>query len=1027
MALSISMHRVAPLVLAAVLASPASQAEDIDVFSGVGANSDRPNVLLILDSSANWSESLANGKDTSKHCYYKDNGADTGVGPVDQGTKLAIEQCALHNLVDGLKTGADGSALFNVAIMLMNESPNDGGYPRKHFIELTDANKATLKTAIKAFAKNADNGSNADYGQALYETYLYYKGKAPLNGTKGAEWDAAAVTGGKYNSPAGASCGRNYVIVIGNGSPQPSSPEDGVWSLMSAAVDAEFPALPAAERDALKSKIVNAALGKPEESNWSDEMARFLRRVDVSGKEDLQGIITYAVAVIKGNNSDGTFPQLMNSIANQGGGQYFAATDAESLLASLLTIFDQIQAVNSVFASASLPVSVNARGTFLNQVFMGMFRPEADGDPRWRGNLKQYQFALDDLGDLSLVDAKGQPAISASTGFIASTAESFWTTASSFWINEPAGTPASGSDLPDGEVVEKGGAAQRVRSANETGQAARNVLTCIGCAAGTALGQTSATQFAIGNASLTAALLGVTSTERDTLIDWVRGADNKSSDEKGPGSPTTVRPSVHGDILHSRPTVVNYGNGQVVVFYGGNDGQLRAINGNQSGAQFGHGGGDELWSFVPQEVLGGLARLRKNDPAVKLSTTIDPAATPRDYFIDGPIGLHQKLDASGNTEQVMIYVTMRRGGRVLYAFDVTDPVKPVFKWKANHGTVPKLGQTWSEPRVVRVKGHGDPVVVIGGGYDAVAEDALVPGATTMGDGVLVFDALNGTLLREFHAMSVGEGSIARSVAADVTLVDSDFDGIVDRAYAVDIGGKVYRIDFESSVGVGLTPANWTIYQVADVGGSPGLHSKFFFGPDAVVTRDFTALMFGSGDREKPLISNNQDHFFQILDRRKQKGAPSVVAPVVWGDLDPAGEGIDANGGGCYVRLTAGEKVVNASTSIAGFSYFGTNRPSPPDGLSCSANLGIAKAYAMPLFCTAPPKGQVLSGGGLPPSPVAGIVVVKVRNSDGVMVDKQVPFVIGAPNPRGSAIEASRPRPTIDAPRKRRYWFQEVRR
>jgi hypothetical protein len=34
--------------------------------------------------------------------------------------------------------------------------------------------------------------------------------------------------------------------------------------------------------------------------------------------------------------------------------------------------------VNSVFASSTLPVSVNVRGAFLNQVYMGVFRPDAN-------------------------------------------------------------------------------------------------------------------------------------------------------------------------------------------------------------------------------------------------------------------------------------------------------------------------------------------------------------------------------------------------------------------------------------------------------------------------------------------------------------------------------------------------------------------------------------------------------------------------------------------------------------------------
>ena len=61
---------------------------------------------------------------------------------------------------------------------------------------------------------------------------------------------------------------------------------------------------------------------------------------------------------------------------------------------ALIQIFNEIAAVNSVFASSSLPVSANAQGTYLNQVFIGMFRPDAGDNPRWLGNLKQYQFGV---------------------------------------------------------------------------------------------------------------------------------------------------------------------------------------------------------------------------------------------------------------------------------------------------------------------------------------------------------------------------------------------------------------------------------------------------------------------------------------------------------------------------------------------------------------------------------------------------------------------------------------------------------
>jgi type IV pilus assembly protein PilY1 len=322
--------------------------------------------------------------------------------------------------------------------------------------------------------------------------------------------------------------------------------------------------------------------------------------------------------------------------------------------------------------------------------------------------------------------------------------------------------------------------------------------------------------------------------------------------------------------------------------------------------------------------------------------------------------------------------------------------------------------------VARVKGHPNPVVVFGGGYDASAEDGTA--GTTMGHAVYVLDALDGSVVKVFQALSSGGAgaTINRSVAADVSLVDTDYDGKVDRAYAVDLGGQVYRIDFEGTTTYN-PPSSWTIFKLADLSAGTTSRRKFFYGPDVVHMKTMTALMFGSGDREKPLQADTQDHFFQIFDRNAVKGAPASVTPIVFGSLSAAAQVSSIAGDGCYMALAQGEKVVNAATSIAGYSYFGTNRPasSSPSGQSCTAALGVAKSYAMPLFCVAS-SGTILAGGGLPPSPVAGIVTVTDKNGKEV----QVPFVIGAPNPKKSGIEGIRVNPTIKVPRKRRYWYSE---
>jgi type IV pilus assembly protein PilY1 len=997
------------LLLAGLLGHAVAQPSDIDIYAGVNPNLDRPNVLLLLDASANWNPSVGTA------CSFEDNGVANGA-PTDPGSKYAVELCALHNVVDRLPVGPGGEALFNVGVMLSNANPasNKGGYPLRAFTPLTVAGKASLKTAIRGVANTpAWKANQPTFALMMHEAYLYFKGLPPRVGHLNTPFDAMAFSGGRYNSPSADSCGRNYVIFIANGAPNSGEDSDARPLLQG------LGGLPAVVQ------ITNPALGNLEK-NWADEYARFMRGADVSGKEDVQGIITHGVAVVdpsKANQKpEREFRNFVRSMASYGGGNYYEANEANVLVEQLLKIFNQIQAVNSVFASASLPVSVNARGTYLNQVFMGMFRPDADGRPRWRGNLKQYQFALDAGENLYLADAEGQPAINAGTGFVAPAARSFWTAPSSYWTATPMGTPPSTSDAPDGEVVEKGAVAQRLRAAHAGTQEGRRVYTCLGCSsAAVTLGGTG-TLFHPLNTAITAGALGVAPAARSDLINWVRGSNN-AGDEPGPlnDPATTVRPSIHGDVLHSRPAVLNYGDGRgVVVFYGANDGQLRAVSGAQ-----GAGGGDELWSFIPEEHFGKLARLRGNDPLIRLSTTTDPSALPRDYFVDGPIGTYQRY-AGGVMQEAIIFVGMRRGGRQIYALDVSQPEAPRFLWKVTPTSpgMAELGQTWSEPRVARIKGRSEPVLIMGGGYDAAAEDS--GGVATMGRGVYVLDARTGTLLRRFSALvgDSGPSTINRSVAADVTLQDTDADGLVDRAYAVDLGGQVYRIDFEGPGGEVLEPAQWSAYRLGNLSGGTATGRKFFFAPDIVQTPLFTALLFGSGDREKPLLSATQDHFFQIFDRRPGKGAPAgIVEPIVFADLTAMDSSPSIDGAGCYMALQQGEKVVNAATSIGGQTFFGTNQPGGARPNVCSANLGIARTYGMPLFCVAR-AGDVVEGGGLPPSPVAGIVTVPKADGSGSM---QVPFVIGAPNVRKSAIEGSRLQPEIVAPRQRRYWFREVQR
>ena len=128
-------------------------------------------------------------------------------------------------------------------------------------------------------------------------------------------------------------------------------------------------------------------------------------------------------------------------------------------------------------------------------------------------------------------------------------------------------------------------------------------------------------------------------------------------DEDIDASWTDNRLSMHGDVVHSRPVAVNFGTTdapKVVVFYGGNDGWLRAVNGNRTRLRSAR--------FPP---AGSFGRSRpriscRSSPgcapkvlSVYYLDTPVTSATPKDYGIDGPItAFRGTIGGSGPTKTI---------------------------------------------------------------------------------------------------------------------------------------------------------------------------------------------------------------------------------------------------------------------------------------------------------------------------------------------------------------------------------------
>ena len=863
--------------------------------------------------------------------------------------------------------------------------------------------------------------------------------------------------GSPYNSPlVDGTCAGNYVVYISNGAVQDNSADNtAATSQLQTAATAE--------------SITGATTAIPinpagSQDNVADEWARFMQKSS-------KAITTYTVDVDKKTTGQGPgWSALLKSMAGVGGGKYFDVSSGNGgaqVANALGRIFSEIQAVNSVFASVSLPVSVNTEGTYFNQVYIGMFRPDKDGFPRWAGNLKQYRIAPVNNGtDLALVDADGQEAVNQETGFITECARSYWTpdTADNYWTFRPQGGCTidginyDNSNFPDGRTVEKGAQGYVLRSSTD-----RTVKTCsstfASCSSAGPLLDFDAT-------NVTQALLGAASTaERDQLISWAKGLDVDNEDIDAVTT-TEMRPSAHGDVVHSRPVAVNLGTldaPKIVVFYAGNDGVLKAINGNRTASIGSVTAGKEIWSFVPPEFFGNIKRLRDNNTQVsfKGNPTTSPTPLPKPYGMDGAITIYGKDN---------LYVGMRRGGRVLYAFNVTDivadtPQAPRLLWKRGcpinlTGTgaadvtgcsagYSGLGQTWSAAKIMKAAGYESggvpkPLIIMGGGYDP-CEDAD-PATDTCkssekGKGVYVIDATDGTLVSIFPT--------DRAVIGDVAVVTDDATGLAQWAYVADLGGNVYRIGAASggtdnNLPFGaVAPISWNIKKIASLGCSDPTdiceaNRKFMFRPSVVEKNGTIYLMLGSGDREKPLDDTYwpnsyavENYFFMVKDvpldpdwlESEEDNCESAVICMdslleIPEDSNPDAEDM-ADAKGWFLPLGPAEQVVTAAVTVFGNTTFSTHTPTTPEPGACTSNLGDARVYNVGYRDAAPrannDRSMPVTGGGLPPSPVAG----RVTLDDGTTI----PFIIGSGESWPDPDPPAPPSPKAQ-PKSLTYWYIE---
>ena len=433
------------LFAAALLFARIGAADDIDLFKGSSdIQGSAPNILFVVDNGASWNSNFGTMK-----------------------ASQMVEQ-ALYTVLTS--SGLVGKVNVGVMTFSASNSPK-GGKVIAAVASLTAAYQAQLSCELYNTTPDPTTGicpdtlgdeilpqtNNSPYALTLNEAYLYYSGDKPASGTEDGvgtpplEADPKAFTDSSYSqylSPdATAPCARNFIIFIGTGTPD-SGENTAAYNVLNA-LGGVMPG------DPIPLTPSNY------QSNWGDEFARYLSTADVNPNvAGPQSITTYVVDVIDSgaveNQPWNAARAYFKSVAKYGKGSYFAASSASDVATAIQNIMNQVESVNTVFASVSLPISVNVQGTNLNQVYIGMFRPDNQWRPRWMGNLKRYQYLFDPSTNTPyLADdetPQPQPAYDPATGFINNTAVSFWTSSNAFWGFDSATYP-NASDSADGATV----------------------------------------------------------------------------------------------------------------------------------------------------------------------------------------------------------------------------------------------------------------------------------------------------------------------------------------------------------------------------------------------------------------------------------------------------------------------------------------------------------------------------------------------------------------------------------------------
>lgn len=759
----------------------------------------------------------------------------------------------------------------------------------------------TNRDALIAAVNTLDANGMTPLAETLFEAMRYY------TGGQTAFANTIGVTNGYYTSPVQTSCQKNYVVFVTDG----MSTADNNSVLKTICNNGDC------DGDGIEPNDLSHSL---------DDVAKYLYTVTLPHSND-QHVNTYTVGFGLGG-ADANAVALLSRTAdnNHGNGQALLAQGATGLSQALSTIISNILEINSSFVAPVVPVSPENRTTSASRMYIGLFKPT--GTAFWDGNLKK--FGLDTNNNLidktgayaNYVDLDGNgtddryPYATLPPGKING---SFRDSSTSYW-----------SSTSDSSDVNTGGAGELLETRDP---ATRNIYTYF--TNPTILDASNA--FVTTNTTITPALLGVTdTTAKNNLIGFVRGTD--TYDDNLNGNVTENRDWIMGDVLHSKPAVVNYlkysladestcTKNKTMIYVGSNDGMLHAFKDCD---------GSEAWAFIPPDALPNLQYLHGSIHTNFVDSTVIPYVY--DNLTNNLNNSSNELNIVSGTDKVLLLVGQRRGGGTnavpakgnYYLLDATDPFNPLYLMRFSNLTAgfTELGETWSEPTLIKIKVNSTYKIaaVFAGGYDNLNEDSrygatqsylgtggvinadsgagsvtstgttiantpkgrgiyIVEIATLTGTNNTTFDFTNAGSLIWSYTNATNPTDMKYSIAGEIATVDTKGRGYIDRLYAVDTAGSLWRFNIGAYYKSTTVDASWSDSATSNWKGlkvftpNPGslgttdVGRKAFYKPAVVLdycydpvlgtTGTCDMVFYGTGDREHPLNTDVTDRMYMV--------------------------------------------------------------------------------------------------------------------------------------------------------------------